>query len=93
MQLALAADGVTDQHPHRIRHRRRLNRRDQQRVGLQFLPQRRRQHVGDLGQRPPAALASWLSPRRLTQRIPSTSASVSACENISGGSIKPGRST
>ncbi len=51
MQLALAADGVTDQHPQLIRHRRRLNRRYQQRVGLKLLPQCRRQHVGDLGQR------------------------------------------
>ena len=42
--------------------------------------------------RPDAALASAGSGRACTQRPPSTSASSSSAENISGGRKKPGRS-
>ena len=40
-----------------------------------------------------AAAPRRSSPRSATQREPSTSASISSSENMSGGSVKPGRST
>jgi hypothetical protein len=40
-----------------------------------------------------AAAARRASPRNATQREPSTSASISSAENMSGGSVKPGRRT
>lgn len=60
---------------------------------IEFLAQGIGQNGGDLDECGAGGLRQPSSARPATHRDPSTSASISCCENISGGSRKPGSST